>query len=228
MKPPKSTEKFQLALFGTEPGFEEDFYGFEKNARRMGFHAIAGTDEAGRGPWAGPVVAAAVVLPAGLEIPYLNDSKQLTERRRNLLYDEIQAQAESVAWSSIESAVIDRINILQAARMAMIQSIEKLRQPIDLVLSDAMPLPGFPVPCISIIRGDSRSASIAAASIIAKVTRDRLMQELHQQYPAYRFDKHKGYGTAEHLSALRQFGPCPVHRKSFAPIKNWEKQQNEN
>ena len=228
MKPPKSTEKFQLALFGTEPGFEEDFYGFEKIARRMGFHAIAGTDEAGRGPWAGPVVAAAVVLPAGLEIPYLNDSKQLTERRRNLLYDEIQAQAESVAWSSIESAVIDRINILQAARMAMIQSIEKLRQPIDLVLSDAMPLPGFPVPCISIIRGDSRSASIAAASIIAKVTRDRLMQELHQQYPAYRFDKHKGYGTAEHLSALRQFGPCPVHRKSFAPIKNWEKQQNEN
>lgn len=228
MKPPKISDNFQLALFGTEPGLKEDFYGYEKNARKMGFCAIAGTDEAGRGPWAGPVVAAAVVLPAGLAIPYLNDSKQLTERRRNLLYDEIQAQAVSVAWSSIEPAVIDRINILQAARMAMIQSIEKLRQPIDLVLSDAMPLPGFPVPCISIIRGDSRSASIAAASIIAKVTRDRLMQELHQQYPAYRFDKHKGYGTAEHLSALRQFGPCPVHRKSFAPIKNWEKQQNEN
>ena len=182
---------------------------------------IAGTDEAGRGPLAGPVVAAAVILPTVVEIPYLNDSKKLSAKRRELLYDEIMTKAIAVAWSSIDAAEIDRMNIYAASRLAMIRALTALQQPFDLVLSDAMPLPDLIAPCIPIIHGDALSASIAAASIIAKVVRDRIMLEMDKQFPQYGFGRHKGYGTAEHMAAIARVGPCSIHRKSFAPIKTW-------
>ena len=196
-------------------------YAYEQYWGTQGYHMIAGTDEAGRGPLAGPVVAAAVILPVGLDIPYLNDSKKLMPRRREALFAEIMTKALAVAWSRVDEAEIDRLNIYAASRVAMIQALGGLKMPYDLVLSDAMPLQDLSVPCVPIIHGDALSASIAAASIIAKVERDRIMTEFDVEFPQYGFCRHKGYGTSEHLAAIEQYGPCRIHRRSFAPIKAW-------
>jgi len=205
----------------TGPKPEEGIWEYDRYWRNQGYELIAGTDEAGRGPLAGPVVAAAVVLPREIEIPYLNDSKLLSERRREFLFSEVCEKAIAVAWCRIEPVEIDRLNIYQASRLAMMMALGNLNQPVDLVLSDAMPLPDIAFPCIPIIHGDRLSASIAAASIIAKVIRDRIMTEMDLPYPQYRFGKHKGYATQKHLQALQLYGPCDIHRRSFAPVKSW-------
>jgi len=201
---------------------------YERYWVSQGYATIAGTDEAGRGPLAGPVVAAAVILPMGADIPYLNDSKQVSPKRREKLFEVIQTRALAIAWSQVEPSDIDRLNIYQAARVAMMQSLAGLSSSFDLVLSDAMPLPELRVPCVPIIHGDALSASIAAASIIAKVVRDRIMLKMDDEFPEYGFAKHKGYGTAEHLAAIRTFGPCAIHRRSFSPIKSWRMVLDEN
>lgn len=212
----------QIPLFAaTDSGPSDGLYAHERYWSRLGYSAIAGTDEAGRGPLAGPVVAAAVILPPDAEIPFLNDSKQLTARRRGQLYGEIRQQAVAVAWSRVEPQEIDRINIYQASREAMKQALRRLCHPCDLVLSDAMPMTDLGVRCIPIIHGDALSASIAAASIIAKVERDLIMEELDREFPEYGFARNKGYGTEAHLKALAVHGPCPAHRRSFAPVYSW-------
>lgn len=192
---------------------------FEQEARENGFSAVCGIDEAGRGPLAGPVVAAAVVLPAGYGLAGLTDSKQLTAKKREKLFDALMADdrvQKSIA--SATAAEIDEHNILRATHLAMARAAQGLPQTPDFALIDGLPVPHFPLPSKSIVKGDSRSLSIAAASILAKVTRDRLMAELDTRYPAYGFAKHAGYGTAAHLAALRAHGPCPEHRRSFAPV----------
>ena len=219
----------QTALFiNSTPDPADGLFAFERYWTSQGYAAIAGTDEAGRGPLAGPVVAAAVILPPGLELPYLNDSKQVSPRRRECLYEEIFAKAVACSWSEVGPAEIDRINIYQASRLAMMQALAGLARPFDLVLSDAMPLPDLSVPCIPIVHGDAKSASIAAASIIAKVVRDRIMGEWDTKFPQYGFRQHKGYGTARHLQAIREYGPCSIHRQTYEPIRCWGAQTNEN
>jgi ribonuclease HII len=191
--------------------------------RAEGFHRIAGIDEAGRGPLAGPVTAAAVILPEGFEHPVLNDSKQLPEKKREALYAELTTDSR-VLWASasVGSGEIDRINILRATHLAMALAFGKLKPKPDLALIDGRPVKDFPAEHRAIVKGDSLSLSIAAASIIAKVARDRFMREAEERYPGYGFGKHKGYGTAEHLEALRVLGPCPLHRRSFAPVAQGE------
>lgn len=176
---------------------------------------ICGIDEAGRGPLAGPVVAAAVVLPAGLAIPYVNDSKKLTEKRRELLYPEIMEKALAVGVGIVSAERIDEINILQATYEAMREAVGHLAVRPDILLNDAVRIPGLAIPQVPIIKGDAKSMSIACASIIAKVTRDRMMVEYDRQYPGYGFAGHKGYGSAAHMAAIRQNGPCPLHRRTF-------------
>ena len=176
---------------------------------------ICGIDEAGRGPFAGPVCAAAVILPKNVRILYLNDSKKLSEKRREALYDEILEKALAVGVGLSAPQRIDEINILQADYEAMRQAVANLKIRPQVLLNDAVIIPGIDLPQESIIHGDARSVSIAAASVIAKVTRDRIMRKLDEQYPQYGFAKHKGYGTAEHIEALRKYGPCPEHRRSF-------------
>lgn len=184
-----------------------------------GFGLICGIDEAGRGPLAGPVVAGAAILPADCTILYLNDSKKLSEKRREELFLEIQEKA--VAWSTGMASPerIDEINILNATYEAMREAIEGLSVLPQVLLNDAVTIPGIALRQVPIIKGDAKSVSIAAASILAKVTRDHMMAEYAKLYPEYGFEKHKGYGTAAHIAALREFGPCPIHRKSF--IKNF-------
>ncbi len=179
---------------------------------------VAGVDEAGRGPLAGPVVAAAVILDDLHPIAGLADSKKLSPAKRERLYDEIRAKALccSVAEASVEE--IDRLNILQATMLAMRRAVEGLRLKPSKVLVDGNRLPPLPMLAEAIVKGDSKVAAISAASILAKVTRDRWCAQYHVEFPAYGFDGHKGYGTAEHLAALRLHGPCPQHRKSFAPV----------
>lgn len=183
------------------------------------FHCICGIDEAGRGPFAGPVVAGAVVLPVGLKIEGLNDSKQVSAKRREELYEVIREKAVSVGIGMCSPARIDAINILQATYEAMQHAVEDLDVVPDLLLNDAVTIPQIPIKQVGIIKGDARSLSIAAASILAKVTRDRLMTEYAQLYPEYGFEKNKGYGSEEHRKALKQYGPCPIHRHTF--IHNW-------
>ena len=180
---------------------------------------IAGVDEVGRGPLFGPVAAAAVILDPGSEILYLNDSKKLSEARREALYDEIMEKAIAVGVGMVSAARIDEINILQATYEAMREAISKLSPRPDFLLADAVTIPGLSVTQLGIIKGDAKSLSIAAASVIAKVTRDRLMYEYDALYPGYGLAKNKGYGTAEHIEALRRLGPTPLHRRSF--IKNF-------
>ena len=177
--------------------------------------AVCGIDEAGRGPLAGPVAAGAVILPENCEILYLNDSKKLTPRRRELLYEEILEKA--VAWGVglVPAERIDEINILQADYEAMRIALGKLGVRPAILLNDAVTIPGIDIPQVPIIKGDAKSVSIAAASVIAKVTRDRLMSEYDRLYPEYGFARHKGYGTAAHIEALRKYGPCPIHRRTF-------------
>ena len=180
---------------------------------------ICGIDEAGRGPLAGPVVAAAAVLPKDCQIFYLNDSKKLSEKKRDLLFDEIKEKAVAYGIGIVSPQVIDEINILQATYEAMRAAIGGLSQTPDLLLNDAVTIPGMEIPQIPIVKGDAKSVSIAAASILAKVTRDHLMAEYDKLYPGYGFAKHKGYGTAAHIAALRELGPSPIHRRTF--IKNF-------
>ena len=177
--------------------------------------ALAGVDEAGRGPLAGPVCAAAVILPAGIEIAGLNDSKKLTEKKREELYGEIMDKAVSfgIAFASVEE--IEKLNILNATYLAMNRAIEQLEPLPGLCIIDGNRADGISYPCRTVVKGDSRCASIAAASILAKVTRDHYMYEMAEKYPEYCFDKHKGYGTALHYEALRKYGPSEIHRMSF-------------
>lgn len=194
-------------------------YEFEAQAGKEGFSIICGTDEAGRGPLAGPVVAGAVILDPNNPIEGLNDSKKLSEKKREQLFLEIQKKALSWSYSIVDPITIDAINIYEASRLAMRQAIAKLRIKPDFILSDAMPLPGE-TPYLAIIKGDARSASIAAASIVAKVTRDHLMMEYGKKYPEYGFESHKGYPTEKHVLALKQHGITPIHRLSFEPVKS--------
>ena len=179
------------------------------------YEYICGIDEVGRGPLAGPVVAAAVILPKDCEILYLNDSKQVSEKKREELYDEIMEKAIAVGIGSASHAVIDEINILNATYVAMREAISKLEVTPSLLLNDAVHIPEVTIKQVSLIKGDARSVSIAAASIIAKVTRDRLMQEYDKVFPGYGFAKNKGYGSKEHIEALKKQGPCLIHRNSF-------------
>lgn len=182
-------------------------------------HYICGIDEAGRGPLAGPVVAGAVVLPQDCEILFLNDSKKLSEKRREELFLEIQEKALSWSVGVVGPDVIDEINILQATYQAMRQAIGGLSVTPDILLNDAVTIPGVEVMQVPIIKGDAKSVSIAAASILAKVTRDHMMAEYDALFPEYGFARHKGYGTAAHIAAIRELGPCPIHRRTF--IKNF-------
>lgn len=180
---------------------------------------VCGIDEAGRGPLAGPVVAAAVILPRDIDIYYLNDSKKVTERRREILYDEICEKAIGYGVGIVGPDVIDDINILQATYQAMRLAIAELAETPAVLLNDAVSIPGVSIPQVPIIKGDAKSVSIAAASILAKVTRDRMMRQYDEIYPEYGFAGHKGYGTAAHIAAIREYGPCPIHRTTF--IKNF-------
>lgn len=180
---------------------------------------VCGIDEAGRGPLAGPVVAGAAILPRDCEILCLNDSKKLSEKKREALFLEIQEKASAFAVGVIGADRIDEINILQATYEAMRLAIGKLGLQPDVLLNDAVTIPGITMEQVPIIKGDGKSVSIAAASIMAKVTRDHMMEEYDTLFPQYGFARHKGYGTAAHISALKEFGPCPIHRRSF--IKNF-------
>lgn len=192
-----------------------DLWEFDREYIADGYGCICGVDEAGRGPLAGPVCAAAVILPKDLEIPGLNDSKKLTDKKRRELYDIIIDQAEAYGIAMATEQEIDEINILQATFLAMERAVAQLPVMPDLVLVDGNREPQLPMKVKTVIKGDSRSASIAAASVLAKVTRDRLMEELDETYPAYGFAVHKGYGTKRHYEALREHGPCPIHRMTF-------------
>jgi ribonuclease HII len=180
---------------------------------------IAGVDEAGRGPLAGPVLVAAVILDPKRPIDGLDDSKRLNEARREALYPEIRQNA--LAWSIVEidAEEIDRYNILQATLRGMARSVEALKPAPSLALIDGNRMPDLPCPGRTIVHGDRLEPAISAASILAKVTRDRLMVAMHREYPEYGFDRHKGYPTAEHMDLLREHGPCPLHRRSFAPVR---------
>ena len=181
----------------------------------LGLRLICGVDEAGRGPLAGPVCAAAVILPEHLQIPGLNDSKKLTDKKRRELFPVIQEQAIAYGIGLASEQEIDEINILQATFLAMRRALEQLTVRPEIALIDGNRETDFGLPVKTVVKGDSLSANIAAASILAKVTRDNLMMELAQQYPEYGFEIHKGYGTKAHYEALRTYGPCPIHRKTF-------------
>lgn len=190
-------------------------YSFEENAAARGFAAVCGIDEAGRGPLAGPVYAAAVILPAGLAIEGLNDSKKISEKKREALFDVICEKAVAYGIGFADEKEIDEINILQATFLAMRRAFEALGVSADYALVDGNRMPGLPVPGETVVKGDAKSPSIAAASILAKVSRDRVMLEYAKQYPEYQFEKHKGYGTKVHVEALKAYGPSPIHRQTF-------------
>ena len=196
----------------------KDIHAFERALYQRGYQRIAGVDEAGRGPLAGPVVASAVILPLDCAIVGIMDSKQLTAKQRDVLFDEIREAAVSIGISYMDSKTIDQVNILQATMQAMRESIEQIDPSPDYVIVDGTHIPAVSIPTKAIPKGDSLSQSVAAASIIAKVTRDRLMIELDKVYPQYGFRQHKGYGTDQHRQALIQFGPCPIHRRTFRPV----------
>jgi ribonuclease HII len=188
---------------------------FERAGLARGFRRIAGLDEAGRGPLAGPVVASAVILPEGLFLPGLRDSKKLTALQRDRFFEEIHLRAVAVGIGIVDSDVIDGLNILKATILAMHRALDRLAVTPDYLLIDALSLPDVDIPQEPLIRGDDLSQSIAAASVVSKVSRDRMMLEFDRYYPEYNFRSHKGYGTAEHLRALERFGPCPIHRRTF-------------
>jgi len=200
---------------------------FEVLVRRQGFRTIAGVDEAGRGPLAGPVVAAAVVLPEGWIIPGVDDSKKLAEAMRNRLYDRIMNEAVSVGVGISDNQTIDRINILQATLRAMESAVQELSIHPDCLLIDGISKISLNIHQKTIKKGDSLSQSIAAASIIAKVTRDRIMEEFDRRYPEYGFAGHKGYGSASHLAAIAEFSPCPIHRLTFRGVREHIAHQEE-
>ncbi|MBE5969122.1 MAG: ribonuclease HII [Lachnospiraceae bacterium] len=212
LKAQKQAEKLEKERIRLE-GLKE----FERKYDECEF--ICGIDEAGRGPLAGPVVAGAVILDKTKEILYLNDSKKLSEKKREALFDEIMEKAIAVGVGIVDEKVIDDINILQATYKAMRLAIDNLKVKPQILLNDAVIIPDVDIPQEKIIKGDAKSVSIAAASIIAKVTRDRLMAKYDEKYPDYGFAGHKGYGTAAHIEKIKEIGPCPIHRRSF--IKNF-------
>lgn len=193
----------------------DDWYRYEKLARQEGFSTVCGIDEAGRGPLAGPVFAAAVILPERCTIKGINDSKKLSPKKREVLFDEIESGAVAYGIGFATEEEIDEINILQATFLAMERAFDALKIPPDLALVDGNRMPALGVETRTIVRGDTLSASIAAASILAKVSRDRLMRQVDEIYPQYGFAKHKGYGTAYHVEMLKKYGPCPIHRRTF-------------
>ena len=190
----------------------------ETELRRQGYILLGGTDEVGRGPLAGPVVAAAVVLAPGWEDPGVDDSKKLSPKRREELAKAVKSSAAAWAVGICEAGEVDRINIHRASLLAMARAVEDLDQPPEYLLVDGKFIPQVKMPCEALVKGDSKSACIASASILAKVKRDAIMLKWHEEYPRYNFAANKGYGTAEHLAALREHGPCPIHRKSFGPV----------
>jgi ribonuclease HII len=192
---------------------------YEQQQYAKGKNYIAGIDEVGRGPLAGPVVTSCVILPKDCLIMGINDSKKLSQLKREELYIKIQQQAIAITIGIVDVDTIDNINILQATYKAMQQAIEKLSQKPDILLVDAVTIPDIDVEQLGIIKGDAKSITIGAASIIAKVTRDRMMDDYHELFPEYGFDKNKGYGTAEHIEAIKKYGLCPIHRRTF--VKNF-------
>ena len=195
----------------------------EQIAQREGYARVCGIDEAGRGPLAGPVVAAAVILPAGYELPGLNDSKKLTAKKREQLYAALMADErvqKCIAQATVQE--IDELNILRATHLAMRRAAQGLPGGVDFCLIDGLPVPGFPLPSRSLVKGDARCLSIAAASILAKVWRDHYMLELHREFPAYGFDRHAGYGTKAHMQAIQEHGVTIHHRRTFAPVAQLE------
>ena len=203
----------RMAAYEKELVRMEEMFTYERQF--ASFTAICGIDEVGRGPLAGPVVAGAVILPKDCDILYLNDSKKLSAKMRDKLYDEIMEKAVAVGIGYASEKRIDEINILNATYEAMREAIEKCGIKPDILLNDAVTIPGVSFKQVPIIKGDAKSASIAAASIVAKVTRDRLMEEMDKTYPGYGFASNKGYGSAEHIAALKTIGPCEIHRRTF-------------
>jgi ribonuclease HII len=192
---------------------------FEREQWKKGIQIVAGIDEAGRGPLAGPVVAAAVVIDEHFYIEGLNDSKQLSEKKREYFYEKIKEDSLSYGIGIVDNQMIDKINILQATKLAMKKAITQLSVQPNYLLIDAVHLTDIPISQQAIVKGDQRSVSIAAASVLAKVTRDRIMKQLDEEYPVYQFARNMGYGTKEHLLALQKYGPCPYHRLTFAKVK---------
>ena len=200
-----------------------DLFEVETKASHQGFKNIAGIDEAGRGPLAGPVVAAAVILPSQVNIPGLNDSKKLSTKKREELFPKIQEISVFYGVAVVDQKVIDKINILQAARLAMKQAVETLKITPGLLLIDGNQKIDSTLDQWAIVKGDSRSLSIAAASVLAKVTRDRIMDGYHKLYPQYEFNRHKGYGTRLHRNLIQEHGPCPIHRSTFKGVSEYIK-----
>jgi ribonuclease HII len=198
-----------------------DLLEYEKKARTHGYRNIAGVDEAGRGPLAGPVVAAAVIFSVNVDIVGIDDSKKLSPEKREELFPQIQAEAIAYEVAIVSREVIDEINILQAARLAMKQAVEKLQPVPDLLLIDGNQKIDSSYDQWTIVKGDSKSLTIAAASILAKVTRDKIMEDYHKLYPQYEFNRHKGYGTKLHRSLIQEHGPCPIHRSTFKGVKEY-------
>ncbi len=201
--------------------FDIIMWHYENETRKQGHEIIAGIDEAGRGPLAGPVVAASVILPENCRVEGLNDSKKLSEKKRNLIFQIIRKKAVAIGIGITYENIIDQINILQAARAAMADSVSRLSCKPDFLLIDGNQKIPFIIPQLTIKKGDVLSASIAAASVIAKVTRDRMMLHYDGIYPQYGFSRHKGYGTQDHLKNISKFGPCKIHRKTFKGVKEY-------
>ena len=209
----REREEKQRLRLEKELARTESLMVYEKRFASKG--RIAGIDEVGRGPLAGPVVACAVILPTDHPILFLNDSKKLSEKKREEIFEVITREAVAYALGTKSPETIDKINILRATYSAMREAVRQLEPGADFLLNDAVTIPDIAIPQCPIVRGDAQSVSIAAASIVAKVTRDRMMKEYDALYPEYGFARNKGYGTAEHIAALRQYGPCPIHRRSF-------------
>lgn len=201
-----------------------DWLKYENEVIDSGYNIVCGVDEAGRGPLAGPVYAAAVVLPKGHIIEGVNDSKKLSEKKREMLFDKIINEALDFSIATATAEEIDEMNILNATFLAMQRAIDNLKCKADFAMIDGNRAPELHIPCLTIVKGDGKSASIAAASVLAKVSRDRYMLEMAEKYPEYQFEKHKGYGTKLHYQMLDEFGPCEIHRKTF--LKTWYNRKN--
>jgi ribonuclease HII len=228
LKKKKPTHKSNEEAASVEAFRLKQLTRFEEKARNSGYSLIAGVDEAGRGPLAGPVVAAACCIPDGVFFEYIDDSKKLSPALREQLYETITSNTKvSYSVAVVDHTKIDEVNIYQATIIAMIQAVDTLECRPDYLLVDGLTLPHTSIPSEGIIKGDAKSQSIAAASVLAKVERDRLMLQYHEVWPQYGFDRHKGYATAAHIEAIYEHGPCPIHRKSFEPIKSLLSPNNE-
>jgi len=217
---PKKIKNYDPDLFAPVPA---GMFGFEKHYWDRGYKTIAGVDEAGRGPLAGPVMAAAVILTPEFDISGIDDSKKLSEKAREALYERITAKAKTWAVALVDAGEIDRINILQSTKKAMVKAIHSLKAQPDYVLVDGNQRLKIDLRQQTIVGGDGKSASIAAASILAKVARDRLMARYHEKWPEYDFLAHKGYATKKHMEAIKKYGPCPMHRMTFNKVKEFNK-----